>query len=212
MSLIKSKKFILSLVAFSFFLSALYNLFLLNQYIQKARSTQKAKQTEQPIHRLPVYGRIENFQLMDTDNQTFGLKNLEGKIWLADFVFTTCSGPCPILSANMRGLHQSFSADKRVAFVTISVNPEYDSSQILSAYAQRFSADTTQWHFLTGKREDIQHLAVDSFKVGSVDQPIFHSSYFILVDAKGYIRGYYEGTDAESIKKIQGDLQVLIKE
>ena len=99
-----------------------------------------------------------------------------------------------------------------VAFVSISVNPENDSSDRLKEYAKQYQANNRTWKFLTGPREDIQRLAVFSFKVGSVQEIVMHSAYFALVDRKGYIRGYYEGTDKKKIDQLFKDIAFLVKE
>lgn len=152
---------------------------------------------------------IAEFQFTDSTNADFGLDDLHDTTWVADFIFTTCDSICPTLSANMATLHKQFADMPDVQFVSITVDPETDTPEVLAEYAGRFSADPARWHFLTGPLEDIHTLAAESFKVGSVDNPVFHSNKFILVDNKGYVRGYYTGTDPDDVQRLATDIEAL---
>lgn len=165
-----------------------------------------------PNKQLPVYGSIAPFELTDSLNGKFSSGDLQGKIWVADFMFTTCSGICPMLTKNMGALYRSFNSDESVRFVSISVNPENDSPEVLNNYAEKNGADPRKWIFLTGSREDIQKIVVESFKLGDIKEPVFHSSYFALVDRKGRVRGYYEGTENKAVQKLFEDIMRLRKE
>lgn len=160
---------------------------------------------------LPVYGQIKDFILTDSNGNDFGLKHLKDKVWIADFMFTTCGDICPIMTKNMSSLFRSFDLEKDIEFVSITVNPENDTQKVLGDYAQKYKADTSQWHFLTGKREDIKKISIESFKIGSIKDPIFHSSKFVLVDKHGIIRGYYEGTEDKEVSKLFKDAAKLLK-
>lgn len=164
------------------------------------------------VESLPVYGQVNSFRLLDTQGREFTLKDLKGKVWLTDFIFTTCGGICPVMTKNMAALYRSFLTIDSVEMVSISVNPEHDSPDVLAAFARKYHADTTKWHFLTGERDEIKRLAVESFQVGSVEEPIFHSDRFVLVDRQGRIRGYYDGTQQKSINTLFKDIAALIKE
>ncbi|HLD69778.1 MAG TPA: SCO family protein [Candidatus Omnitrophota bacterium] len=164
------------------------------------------------VETLPIYGKVNDFRLLDTEGREFTLKDLKGKVWLADFIFTTCGGICPVMTKNMAALYRSFLSIDSVKMVSISVNPEHDSVDVLSAFARKYHANSSKWHFLTGERDEIKRLAVESFQVGSVDEPIFHSDRFILVDGEGRIRGYYDGTQQKSINILFKDIAALIKE
>ena len=161
---------------------------------------------------LPIYGETGNFRLTDAQGKEFDSLQLRGKVWITAFFFTTCSGICPIMTKNLRSLQERFGSYKELEFVSISVNPEQDTPQALSVYARKYGADTNRWHFLTGTREDIARIAVHGFKVGSVQEPIFHSSYFVLVDRNARIRGYYEGTRPEEMERLSRDLVRLYRE
>ena len=158
---------------------------------------------------LPVYGRVGQFQLTDAQGQPFDSARLNNKVWVTAFFFTTCSDICPMLTKHLKSLQEMFKEYPDVELVSISVNPEQDTPQALSTYAQKYGADTTRWHFLTGSREDITKVSVQGFKIGSVDEPIFHSASFVLVDRQGNIRGYYDGTNKDEVKKLSEDLLKL---
>ena len=161
---------------------------------------------------LPVLGQISNFKLYDARANEFSLKELKGKVFVTDFIFTTCSGICPIMTRNLKGIHDDFKTNANIHFVSITVNPEVDSPQVLSDYAKKYEIDSGRWHFLTGSRESISDLAVKGFKIGSVTDLVFHSAYLVLADKKAQIRGYYEGTNPEEVKKLKADIQRLLKE
>lgn len=158
---------------------------------------------------LPAYGRVGQFRLIDAQGQAFDSVRLNNKVWVTAFFFTTCGGICPVLTKNLKSLHDMYSSSPDVEFVSISVNPEQDTPEALAAYAQKYAADTERWHFLTGAREDITRIAVRNFKVGSVDEPVFHSASFVLVDRQGNIRGYYDGTNKDEVRKLSDDLLKL---
>ena len=161
---------------------------------------------------LPVLGQVRNFHLLDEQGRNFSLGSLQGEIWIANFFFTTCSDICPIMSRNMAALHRTFAMVDGVSLVSITVNPENDSSQVLNEYARKYKADTDKWHFLTGPRTQIKELAVESFKLGSVDEPVFHSAQFALVDRQGMIRGYYDGVQSGEVSQLFKDVSLLLKE
>ena len=162
--------------------------------------------------KLPVLGQVNNFQLFDENGDEFALRQLHGKIWIANFFFTTCADICPVMSKNMAALHRSYNLIEDVWHVSITVNPEYDSAGVLKNYAKTFNADTSKWHFLTGPRAQITELAVKSFKLGSIEEPVFHSAKFALVDRRGLIRGYYDGVQPGEVSQLFKDISVLLKE
>lgn len=161
---------------------------------------------------LPELGTLGDFELTDTQGQSFGLAQLQGKIWIADFIFTSCAGICPVMSENMRKLHRKLEERPDVRFVSVTVDPETDTPEVLGDYAKRFSADTTRWHFLTGPESAIEDLTVNEFKVGSVEDPIIHSNRFVLVDGDAKIRGYYVGTEEADLARLNEDLETLLAE
>jgi protein SCO1/2 len=161
---------------------------------------------------LPVLGQIKPFTLTDASGQIFDSRRLNGAVWAVNFFFTTCGTICPVMTKNMAALHRSFVLEDDVYFVSVTVNPENDTPQQLREFSRRYHADSEKWFFLTGERADLTRLAVEQFKVGSVDEPIFHSASFILIDRKGQIRGYYDGTQPNEVHRLFKHLAQLLKD
>lgn len=168
---------------------------------QGGRSAEAA-QTAAPEERLPVVGAVTDFTLIDSTGADLGLADLEGAIWVADLMFTSCAGTCPTLTQNMKAVQEAMAGDPAVRFVSVSVDPETDTPDRMREYALRMGADLNTWHFLTGPTETVQDLAVNGFKVGSADEPVFHSNRFVLIDPDGQVRGYYMGTDREDMPRL----------
>lgn len=180
-----------------FFVPLVFLLFLQNQLTAKP---------------LPFLGQISDFSLVTTENSTLTAKDLNGKIWVADFIFSTCAGPCPRMSDQMAKLHRSYVLEEDVRLVSITVHPEYDSPQVLKQYAAKYEADTSKWHFLTGVKEEIQKLTLEDFKIGSKENLINHSTMFVLVDRQSRIRGYYDLAEEAKLKKLFKDIALLLSE
>jgi cytochrome oxidase Cu insertion factor (SCO1/SenC/PrrC family) len=168
-----------------------------------------------------VYGTVPPFSLIERSGQPLAAEDLVGKIWVANFIFTHCPGMCPALTARMAGLQKTLR-DTPVLLVSFSVDPERDTPEALTRYAERYRADTKQWLFLTGKREDLYQLILEGFRVSVahlppddprlVNEPIVHSDRFVLVDPRLQIRGYYRGTETESVAHLLRDVKALQRE
>lgn len=168
-----------------------------------------------------VVGSAPPFELVDQTGAAFGSAALRDRIWVANFVFTRCGHTCPRLSARMAELQQALRDDPlrdEVRLVSFSVDPEHDRPEVLTRYASRFGADPTRWSFLTGERAEIWALSRDGFKLGvgeapgNVDEPLFHSGRFVLVDRRGGIRGYYDALEDDGFASLLADLRLLAAE
>jgi protein SCO1 len=111
------------------------------------------------------FGAVAPFTLAERGGGSLSLADLQGKVWVADFVFTRCGGPCPRLTRAMARLQGSFPADAPVRLVSFTVDPSYDTPAILAEYASRFGADPARWFFLTGETSAVQHLILESFRL-----------------------------------------------
>ena len=161
---------------------------------------------------LPVFGSIPQFEMTNSKGEPFGTNNLTGNIWVADFIFTTCTMACPVMTGNMNIIHKEFRNNNDVRIVSISVYPEYDTPEVLTEYASRYDANTDRWHFLTGPEKDVKELIKNGFKMGDFEDIIFHSERFALVDQKGQIRGYYSGIQTDDMKNLKKDINILLAE
>ena len=165
---------------------------------------------------LSSYGTVPQFQLTNQDGQPFGSDKLAGKIWIADFIFTTCPGPCPIISTRMSELQKPL-AESDVRLVSISVDPEKDTPEVLRAYADKLRKEPFRWDFLTGPLETITSLSRDGFKlaIAAGEEPgsgPVHSTRFVLVDRRGTIRGYYDALAVDGVTKLLADANHLLRE
>jgi protein SCO1/2 len=138
---------------------------------------------------LPVLGQVPQFQLTAQTGQPFDSQSLDGHIWVANFIYTTCTGPCPMMSSQMRHVQSSTTPD--ISLVSFTVDPQHDTPVVLAEYAKHFTADAARWHFLTGEPSRLSHLGLKAFKLNSVDGSLTHSTRFVLVDGARRIRGYY---------------------
>jgi protein SCO1/2 len=175
---------------------------------------------EVQVHRLAdrefaSYGEVPAFQLTNQDGRSFGSADLAGKIWIADFIYSTCPGPCPMISSRMSEMQKPLEKTD-VHFVSFSVDPEKDTPERLREYAQRLHAQPGRWDFLTGPKSEIYDLSVRGFKLpaaehgGDKGEPL-HSTRLILIDRHGQIRGYYDAMEADAVTKMLADANHLLK-
>jgi protein SCO1/2 len=160
---------------------------------------------------LPSYGLVPDFTLTAQDGSTFhSLEKLSDKVWIADFIFTNCTGPCPMMTSRMHRLSERLANQKDLRFVSISIDPERDTPQAMADFARRYRADTARWYFLTGTRDALHYLNRKVFMLGDVDGSLEHSTRFVLVDRKGRIRGYYDSNDRANIEQLVQDIGRVI--
>ena len=162
------------------------------------------------------YGTVPEFQLVNQNGQPFGSANLRGKIWIADFIYSTCPGPCPMISTRMSELQKPL-AKTDVQLVSFTVDPQKDTPEVLRNYAEHLDADTTRWTFLTGPKARLYSLIRDGFKLAVVDPGVaspelVHSTRIALVDRGGVIRAYYDATEADAVTKLLADTSHLLRE
>jgi protein SCO1/2 len=154
---------------------------------------------------LPDYGVVPEFQLTAQTGQAFDSKVLNGNIWVADFIFTSCPGPCPRMASQMHEIQQ----ETNVKLVSFTIDPARDTPQTLAAYAQTHHASAERWSFLTGPQATLNHLGLDVFKLNKVDGSLQHSTRFVLIDRKSHIRGYYDTSEREAIQRLLADVHLL---
>lgn len=169
-----------------------------------------------PQPELPALFPVPDTQLVDERGRSVNLAAMKGSVTVYDFIFTNCTGTCPIMTNNMRALTAKIEKDAPVRFVSISVDPARDTPPVLADYAKRVRNDD-RWTFLTGNRDDIVNLSVKGFKLAAGDpmpggEPLLHSSKFAVADKSGMIRGYYDATDGTVPEEVADVVERLLDE
>ena len=166
---------------------------------------------------LPEVLVVRPFSLVDQRGEPFHSRELEGKVWVASFIFTSCRNICPMLTSQVSNLARRLEDRQDLRFVSISVDPEVDTPERLAAYADRYGADPARWRFLTGPRDDVRRVVTTHFRVSMGerrDDPragydIPHSDQLLLVDQAGVLRGAY-ATDRAGLDRLAGDVDRLL--
>ena len=184
---------------------------------------------EQKEERLPIFGEKEitgsdtlyhtigNFRLINQDSTIVTNETVRGKIYVADFFFTSCRTICPIMKTQMRRVYEAVGDDPDVLIVSHTIDPEYDTVGLLKDYAERLDVESDRWHFLTGSKDSIYYLAQTSYFVTAMEDEgeadgFIHSGAFLLIDKQGRIRGKYDGTKEEDVDQLIRDIRRLKKE
>ena len=166
---------------------------------------------------LPIGPTVPEFSLTERSGQPITRADLLGQVWIADFVFTRCSGPCPTLSARMQALQSALTDAPGVKLVTFTLDPVNDTVSVLSDYAKRFHADPKRWWFVTGDKEEVvQKFVIEGLKQTVIpaqgNDPLIHSQYLVIVDAAGRIRAAHDGLDAKTKPLVIRDVRKLLLE
>ncbi|MEP7354239.1 MAG: SCO family protein [Acidobacteriota bacterium] len=160
---------------------------------------------------LDSFGPVSPFTLTDQTGGSFASADkLAGQVWVADFMFTTCPGPCPRMSGQMHQVQMALEG-QGIKLVSFTVDPQHDTPEVLTEYGKQFKASPGVWSFLTGAQADLNHLSKDVFKLSFVDGSLEHSTRFVLVDQKSQIRGYYLTSEPDAIQNLIRDAQGLLK-
>ena len=180
-------------------------------------------QTRRNTVPLPVLGVVADFALTNQLNQPVTVADLYGQVWLADIIFTRCPGPCARMTRQMAAVQAALPKNSSARLVSLTTDPEFDTPEVLSRYAERFGADSKRWKFLTGTKSQIAGLAVDSLKLTTLEKPVaertsaddlfIHSTIFVLVDKQSRLRGIFEtGGDGIEWTNIQPTILSAIKQ
>jgi protein SCO1 len=163
---------------------------------------------------LPVFGPAPDFSLLSQDRHSVTRNDYRGNVVIADFIFTECAGPCPLMSAEMSEFQSSLVNDPKIHLLSFSVDPETDTPEVLKEYSQRFHADSKKWTFLTGDKVAIYNLTRSGFHltVETDSNSVTHSTKYVLIDKKSMIRGYYDTGDKASLDRMLSDARTLVKE
>lgn len=161
--------------------------------------------------------KIGDFSFINQNGQTITNKNYEGKMYVADFFFTTCPSICPIMKDHMVFLQKELQNNPNVLLLSHTVMPEIDSVEVLKAYALKKGVDDKKWNLVTGDKKEIFYLARTSYLAVETGNPeelydMVHTENFVLIDPKKQVRGFYDGTNMEDMKKLLNDIKILEKE
>ena len=157
---------------------------------------------------------VAEFELYSQEGDTIRLNDIDGKIYVADFFFTTCGNICPKMTTKMKGLHDFYLNDDDVMFVSHTVYPEIDSVPVLKTYAEKYEVNSDKWIMLTGAKEEIYSLARKSYfavltEGDGGERDFIHTENFVLLDKNQRIRGYYDGTLSEDMERLKKDIEIL---
>jgi protein SCO1 len=168
------------------------------------------------------YGhKIGNFLFKNQLNQTTTLADVEGKVFVVEYFFTTCGTICPKMNVQMQRVQEKFRGNENVKILSFTVNPKVDTVEQMKRYADEHNADHSQWYFLTGTQEKLYELARKSFFVlkpaeaenlGDEGSDFIHTNNFVLVDKQLRIRGYYDGTNPKEVDRLMKGIDILLKE
>lgn len=163
-------------------------------------------------HGIPIIKPVPQFSFYNQRGEPFTNENLKFKVTILDFMFTSCTGPCPLMTLNMSNLYNDFDDVNEVQFISITVDPVVDTQEQLREYAELIGVDDDRWQFLWSDMDAIKDLKKDGFMLFADDLPQGHAIKFVLIDHKGNIRKYFDGTDEASQKVLRNDIANLVKE
>ena len=177
----------------------------------------KFQLVDSTIQHIKRFHKIDDFSLVNQNNEIITNETYDGKIYIADFFFTTCPGICPIMKENMIELQDEFINDNDVLLLSHTVTPEIDSVSVLKKYSQEKGVLDAKWNMVTGDKKQIYNLARKSYLVAEdIESPrqydMIHTENFVLVDSKRRIRGFYDGTDSDVMDNLISDIKILKKE
>jgi protein SCO1/2 len=164
-----------------------------------------------------IHHTVQNFSFTDQTGKTITEKDFKGKIYVADFFFTTCKSICPLMTTQLQRVIDAYKNEPSVLFLSHTVYPEHDSVSVLADYAERHHADPSRWHFVTGNKKELYTMARTSYLLSSDTgngggSDFVHTQKFALVDANRHVRGIYNGTDSTDVSKLITEIGFLLKD
>ncbi len=163
-----------------------------------------------------VYHTIPGFRFINQDSSLVTEKTVDGKIYVADFFFTTCPTICPKMRTQMLKIFEKYKENPEVLLLSHTINPAHDSVPVLKEYAESIQVSSDMWHFVTGEKQEIYEIGQNSYQVKTIKDEtaggFMHSGAFILVDKQRRIRGLYDGTVPEQVDQLLADMDILLAE
>ena len=168
---------------------------------------------------LPVLSNVPVFSFSDQDGKMITNKDVDGKVYVAEYFFTTCKGICPKLNANVKDVAKDFANEADFRVLSYTVDPETDSVARMKVYADSLGADPTRWFFLTGRKDSLYHLARNGYllddpknNAANIDEQFLHTQFVALVDKGGRVRKIYDGLKKDELAEMEKDIRNLLKE
>lgn len=202
----------------AFLLSALITpCFLLSSCIQQKEKKLPILGEKEVTGSDTVYHTIGPFRFVDQDSSIVTNETVKGKIYVADFFFTSCRTICPVMKTQMLRVYEAIQDDPQVMLVSHTIDPEYDTVALLHDYANRLGVKSGKWRFLTGDKDSIYYIAQTGYFATAMedeDEPggFIHSGAFLLIDPQGRIRGKYDGTSQDDVDRLLKDIKILERE
>src|SRR4030095_7370931 len=169
--------------------------------------------------KLEPIGRVLPFAFTNQDGKTVTENDITGKVFVAEYFFTTCKNICPVMNGNMKTVYDRFKNEKDFLILSHTSFPEIDSVNVLRKYADSLQVNTQKWIFLTGRKDSLYKQARYSYKIDDpnnnvidISQDFIHSQFFSLVDKKGVVRNIYDGLKPSEVEKMMKEIELLLKE
>lgn len=164
-----------------------------------------------------LYHQIPDFEFINQDSSKITQQDYEGKIYVADFFFTTCPTICPKMKTQMLRIYEKFKDNPKVGILSHTIDPRHDTPAVLREFMNNLNIKSKMWQMVTGDKAKIYEIGQKSYMVSATDDPtqpggIVHSGAFVLVDKNRHIRGIYDGTEPEKVDKLMKDMEVLLNE
>ncbi|MDX2303455.1 MAG: SCO family protein [Microscillaceae bacterium] len=164
-----------------------------------------------------IYHTIHDFEFINQDGKKVNNQTFEDKIYVCNFIFTSCPTICPVMTQQMYRVQEAYTDNSELMFLSHSVDPDRDSAQVLKNYAQKNKAQPDKWHFVTGNKDEIYRMGLKNYMI-TLDEDeaapggFLHSAAFILVDKERRVRGVYNGTDETEVNQLIEDIKILLQE
>ena len=168
--------------------------------------------------KLPVITYVKDFSFTDQDGKQLSQRNVEGKVYVTEYFFTTCKGICPKMNANMKTIYEKYKNETDFAIISHTSMPETDSVPLLKDYSQTMNAGSN-WYFVTGNKDSLYKMARESYLLDNeknnsmnIKDQFIHTQFFALVDKEGRVRGVYDGLKNDELDKLSKDIKDLLRE
>jgi protein SCO1/2 len=168
---------------------------------------------------LPVLSNVPAFTFSDQEGRKITNKDVDGKVYVAEYFFTTCKGICPKLNSNVKDVAHEFAGETDFRILSYTVDPETDSVARMKVYADSLGADPARWFFLTGRKDSLYHLARNGYLLDdpknnamNIDEQFLHTQFVALVDKGGRVRKIYDGLRKDELVELEKDIRILLKE